>query len=270
MVFCLLVAQKCFLSFLPADRPHEQAATYNMDFPSPTSTPPFQFAVTNEVAISIGRDGLGENRDCLQYHGIQGAANEARKTIEAVLKRTHQSRDDTKELYGTPSKKFKRLAIKLSAKNDLASPKQATPLGRSIYDTLARMGEKKSPSSVSDEGRIRRAEIAAILSQASAVAFAMGTSTIGEKSLVPSMSRRRFQRRNSFVIHRDKGGFPQFGIISSGDAPEIGHLPALDAANHLRGDIFPLLGLSKKETESILPSIGIPLPATAGKECSYE
>jgi hypothetical protein len=228
---------------------------FSMDFPSPAATTPSlqRAVVTTNVVISMDRDAV-VCHERLQFSGIQ-EVSDAVKTNEAVLKRNQESQDGTKELYSRPTKKPRHISKMPKVNKDLNTMKQVPPLASSIYDTLARLDKMKGSSRLSDDDeRIRRAEISAILEQASAVAFAMGTSTIGETSPSLATGRRRYQRRHSFVIHHNNGGFPHFSVAESPSTPESGDPNAIDMTANPRREIGQSSDRSKKETEVMFRS----------------
>ncbi len=198
-----------------------------MDLFSPDSAPPMDCAAKNDVAIKAGYNYVG-GRSVLQQFSMvtSGSSSEVRKNFDAPLKRSLLSWDAGD--HGERSSKKSRLhdnGEEIDKLNDRASSKLAIPLGSTIFDTLAemkRMGKTKTPSQTSeDDVRIRRAEIAAILEQATSVAVSMGTSVIGETSEASSpMRRRRYHRRNSVVVHRNDGGLPLSGVGVSGEVSQ--------------------------------------------------
>lgn len=111
----------------------------------------------------------------------------------------------------------------------------------------------------------RRIQIAAVLEEASAVGLAVEemersankvadqtTSTLTGLPVQPNESRRhRPQRRNSFVIHRDRVGFGFPFPMLPGALPELPeHAPEHVERVSSTGNVFPLLGTIIDSSES--------------------
>jgi hypothetical protein len=154
-----------------------------MDLPLPTAISPLQYDATDDVAVCIGRVRLGQDvlvrspTEQLSEHSIK-------RGVKVQCNST--SYDKGNNNVENPKKKFKTLS--------------ETGISKYHHATIspAKLVSPSLSSNYSD--RVQRVEIAAIISQASAVAFTMGTSKVEGKMISPQY-RRRHHRRNAVVHH---------------------------------------------------------------------
>jgi hypothetical protein len=148
----------------------------------------------------------------------------------------------------------------LNVIDSLLSLHRVPPVCRAASTNEPNDGESSQPKALDDASGLSPREVSAVLGMASAVALSMetalsaGDATMGRPDYNKTQNRHRIQRRNSFVIHRNKGGAGCF--LSS---------MSLDQTTHTR--TTRTAPMSRRHS---MDSLIMPPPPARTKECIRE